>query len=99
MARALFVGALHGGAGSAGVVLVSLQAIDAGMRAFAYLALFALGTVLGMVLLSLAIAVPLRTSGARLARVSRVLDGAVGLSTVALGCWLAVGTLATFAAG
>jgi ABC-type nickel/cobalt efflux system permease component RcnA len=90
MPRALLVGALHGGAGSAGVVLLSLQAIDTAGRALAYLWLFALGTVLGMVALSLAVTVPLRVSGTRLARVSLALDAAVGLSSVALGCWMVV---------
>jgi hypothetical protein len=60
-------------------------AIPAG---FAYIAVFGLGSILGMAALSAAIAVPLRLTSRRLKRTHDGLSAAVGLATVLLGCYI-----------
>jgi hypothetical protein len=92
--RALMVGSLHGLAGSAALVLLSFGATRSAVQAFAYLALFGLGSIAGMVSLSFAIAVPLRLSAGRLARFQRALEGTLGTVTIALGCWMTIQVLA-----
>jgi hypothetical protein len=69
-------------------VLVSLATVGSPAQIVAYVAVFAIGTILGMILLSLAITLPLRVLGPSLGVTSRVLDGAVGVTTIVLGCWI-----------
>jgi len=92
----LLVGMMHGLAGSAGfLVLVSATADTLG-QVLSYLAVFGLGSVLGMAGLSAVVAVPL----ARLERVGGWLPGAtltaIGLSAIVVGGLLAQESFATF---
>jgi hypothetical protein len=92
-ARPVAVGVVHGLAGSAGVALLAATTIRSRLWASVYLALFGLGTVLGMVGLTVALAWPLgwaarRPDGGRVG-VTR----AAALSSLALGAvlfWRAV---------
>lgn len=58
-ARAVFVGLVHGLAGSVGIALVAATTIPARSWAVAYLLLYGIGTIAGMVLLTVLIAPPL----------------------------------------
>jgi hypothetical protein len=87
-ARALLVGMVHGMAGSAALVLLSLEALRSPAWGFAYIAIFGLGSILGMALLSAAIAVPLRLTSRHLKPTYDGLSAAVGLATVLLGCYI-----------
>ncbi len=58
--RAFIVGLMHGMAGSAALILLTLGEFDSLWPALLYMALFALGTMMGMVLLSVAISLPLQ---------------------------------------
>lgn len=60
--RALIVGLMHGMAGSAALILLTLQNVPSFWSGLLYIALFGLGSVLGMALLAVVIAVPLRYS-------------------------------------
>ena len=84
-ARALLVGAVHGMAGSAALVLLSLEELRSPALGFAYIAIFGFGSILGMALLSAAIAVPLRLSSRHLKRAHDGLSAAFGLATLLLG--------------
>jgi sulfite exporter TauE/SafE len=88
--RALLVGGVHGMAGTAGFTLLSLAAIRSTAGAFLYLALFGLGSILGMVLLSLVISLPLHLSAPRLSRRAGGLEAGLGAATIALGGWIVV---------
>lgn len=90
-ARALLVGMMHGMAGSAALILLGLEAMRSPAWAFAYIVVFGLGSIVGMLLLSAAIAVPLRLSSRHLGRAHDGLSAAVGLATVVLGCWIVYG--------
>lgn len=98
--RALMVGLVHGLAGSAALVLLTLSTITSLWLGIAYILLFGLGSVLGMGLLSCAIAVPMRLSADRVAWAWRGLSLAIGVATIALGASMAwrigmAGALAT----
>lgn len=84
--RALLVGMMHGMAGSAALILLSLEAVRSPAWGIAYIAVFGLGSILGMALLSMAIAVPIRLTSRHLAGVHRGLSAGVGLATLLLGC-------------
>jgi hypothetical protein len=83
--RALLVGMVHGMAGSAALVLLSLEAMPSAPWGLAYIAIFGLGSIIGMALFSAAIAVPLRLSSRRLNQAHGALAAVVGLATMALG--------------
>ncbi|HEX5684650.1 MAG TPA: urease accessory protein [Ideonella sp.] len=85
--RALAVGMMHGLAGSAALVLMSLQATPAPALGLGYVALFGLGSIAGMAVLSAVIALPLQRSARRLTRLHRVLQAGVGLFSCALGAF------------
>jgi ABC-type nickel/cobalt efflux system permease component RcnA len=83
--RALAVGMVHGLAGSAALVLMTLDSLATPWWGVAYIALFGLGSMLGMVLLSVVISVPLRVSAPRLGRMRDAMQGAVAVATIVLG--------------
>ena len=88
--RALLVGGVHGLAGSAALVLLTLGGIGSPGLGFSYMALFGIGSLAGMVALSGAIAVPLRLTALRLTWAYNGLTAVVGLVSVALGAALLI---------
>jgi ABC-type nickel/cobalt efflux system permease component RcnA len=83
--RPFTVGIVHGMAGSAALVLLTVErttSIGAGML---YMLVFGTGSILGMAILSAIIAVPLRVSAGVLDRFHEGLQWAVGLGTMTLG--------------
>jgi ABC-type nickel/cobalt efflux system permease component RcnA len=86
--RALLVGLMHGMAGSAALILLTLQTVASPWTGLLYIALFGLGSTLGMALLSAAIALPLRYSARRVTWLHQGLQAAVGLTTIAIGARL-----------
>ena len=86
--RALFIGMMHGMAGSAALILLTLETVRSVPLGLAYIVLFGAGSIIGMALLSAIIAVPLRYSAATLTRVHNGLKALIGGATVALGAML-----------
>ena len=83
--RALFVGLMHGMAGSAALILLTLNTAMSPSAAIGYIAIFGLGSMLGMAVLSVVIAIPLWYSARSLTWVHQSLQGVVGIGTIALG--------------
>jgi hypothetical protein len=83
--RALLVGLMHGMAGSAALLLLAVSQASSPAVGLGYVALFGIGSMVGMGALSTVIAVPLAVSARWLTRVNRCLQGAVGLITIAIG--------------
>lgn len=83
--RPLAVGIVHGLAGSAAVALLVLTTIRIPALAIAYLLVFGLGTVAGMMLITAAIALPFTVSQNRFSRMNRVLAAASGVISLAFG--------------
>jgi high-affinity nickel permease len=88
-ARSLLVGMVHGLAGSAALALLVLTSIREPSWALAYLGTFGIGTVAGMALLTLAMALPLSIASRRFASFERTLARLSGLASVAFGVFLA----------
>ena len=74
---------VHGLAGSAAIVLLALDKLGSPLWGVTYVLLFGVGSIVGMALLSLVIALPLRVS--RLTSLHRGLQGAMALVTMGLG--------------
>jgi hypothetical protein len=83
--RTLLVGLMHGMAGSAALLLLTVSQASSPVAGLAYVALFGIGSMLGMGALSTVIAVPLAVSARWLTWANSGLQGAVGIVTVAIG--------------
>ena len=88
MARPLAVGIVHGLAGSAAVALLVLTTINRPAWAVAYLLIFGLGTVAGMMLITAAIALPFAYTVQHFGRLNRGLVMASGFLSLAFGLFL-----------
>jgi high-affinity nickel-transport protein len=89
LTRPLVVGMVHGMAGSAAVALLVLATVRDPVWALAYLTLFGLGTVLGMVIVTGLIAVPASLAMSRVRNARRWLTLVSGVASVVLGILLA----------
>lgn len=83
--RALLVGMVHGLAGSAALVLLTLQQVGSPWTGLLYILLFGLGSVAGMAVLSWTVSLPMRLTARHLSRYHRVLSAAVALFSIGLG--------------
>jgi len=83
--RALIIGMIHGMAGSAALLLLSLAAAPSIGIGLLYVATFGIGSILGMAACSAAIALPLRLSARSLTWLHKGMNAAVGASTCILG--------------
>ena len=89
LARPLVIGIVHGLAGSAAVALLVLTTIQSAGLSLLYLALFGLGTIAGMMLITMAIGVPFVLTGHRFGRLNHGLRLASGVVSLAFGLFLA----------
>jgi ABC-type nickel/cobalt efflux system permease component RcnA len=86
--RPLAVGLVHGLAGSAAVALLVLTTIRIPSLAVLYLLVFGIGTIAGMMLITMAIAVPFKYSKMRFARLNHSLGLISGIISVAFGVFI-----------
>jgi uncharacterized membrane protein HdeD (DUF308 family) len=91
--RTLLVGLMHGMAGSAALLMLTVSQASGPAVGLGYVALFGIGSMIGMGVLSTVIAVPLAASARWLTRANRGLQGAVGFVTVAIGVTTIVETV------
>ena len=89
-ARGLLVGMVHGLAGSAALALMASQTLPTPAAQLLYIALFGLGSLLGMALLSGALAYTLGRSAARLTLLNGAFNAVVAALSVLLGLRLLV---------
>jgi len=87
--RPLVVGVVHGLAGSAAVALLVLTTIGNSAWAIAYLMVFGVGTIVGMMLITAAIAWPFAYTGRCFERLHRSLRLASGVVSLLVGLALA----------
>jgi high-affinity nickel-transport protein len=86
--RPLAVGLVHGLAGSAAVALLVLAEIRDPRWAIAYLLIFGVGTIAGMMLITMAIGAPFAYTRKRFAPFNRGLGVASGLLSLGFGLFI-----------
>ncbi|MGA9090507.1 MAG: urease accessory protein [Bradyrhizobium sp.] len=91
--RTLLVGLMHGMAGSAALLVLAVSQASSVGVGLGYVALFGIGSMLGMGALSTVIAVPLALSARWLTWANGGLQGAVGAITIAIGARTIVETM------
>lgn len=89
--RALLVGLMHGMAGSAALIILTLQTMTSPWLGLVYIAIFGIGSIAGMGLFSLVIVVPLRAAR-HMTWLYNGLQASVGVATIALGMFTLVHT-------
>jgi len=86
--RPLVIGLVHGLAGSAAVALLVLSTIKSPLWSTAYLLVFGFGTMVGMMLMTAAISVPLVYTGKKFFNINRHLAVISGFASMAFGVFL-----------
>jgi len=87
------VGFVHGLAGSAATTLLALTTLRDPLGALAYLCLFGVGTILGMMALTAALAGSLAATARRSARLHDAILVGASCMSVAVGCVVAAEAL------
>jgi ABC-type nickel/cobalt efflux system permease component RcnA len=87
--RPFLVGIVHGLAGTAAVLLLVVGAIPSALLALGVLLIFGVGTIGGMMAMSVLMSVPLAFAAGRVKTVERVLRYAAGAFSLAFGLFLA----------
>jgi ABC-type nickel/cobalt efflux system permease component RcnA len=86
--RPFVIGLVHGLAGSAAVALLVLSTIKSPAWATAYLLVFGAGTMVGMMLMTTAIAMPLAYTGKKFVGANRLMTLTSGVFSMAFGLFL-----------
>lgn len=93
--RSLLVGLMHGMAGSAALLILAVSQVASPVYGMLYVALFGIGSMLGMGALSTVIAVPLAASARWLTRANQAIQGIVGGITIGIGALTVYTTVLT----
>jgi high-affinity nickel-transport protein len=85
----VIIGIVHGLAGTAAIALLVLAAIPTALGGLAYLLVFGLGTIAGMITITAAIAAPGVAAHAHIGNWRRGIRFAAGALSLVFGLWLA----------
>ncbi len=86
--RALIIGMVHGLAGSAALMLLVIPTIDSKLIGLLYIIVFGIGSIGGMMLMSLLVALPFHLTASRFNRFNYILQSIAGLVSIALGLYI-----------
>ncbi len=83
--KALYIGLMHGLAGSAALIILTVQSVQSVTLSLVYILIFGIGSILGMAILSIVIALPMRYSARKLGWLNSGLQSVIGIFTIVLG--------------
>ena len=86
--RPLLVGIVHGLAGSAALMLLVLSTIKSQLVGMAYIGVFGIGSIGGMMLMSALVGLPIHLTANRFASGTRILQGLAGAFSLCLGLFM-----------
>jgi hypothetical protein len=87
--RSLLVGIVHGTAGSAALTLLVLSTISSITNGLLYILIFGIGSMLGMLVISLLVSLPFHFAAADLSKVIRPMQMSTGIVSCAFGIYMA----------
>ena len=87
-ARPLLIGMVHGMAGSAALTLLVLTTIPSPAIGFLYIAIFGIGSIGGMMIMSTLFALPARLTALRFARANLAMRGVAGIVSLGFGIFM-----------
>ena len=79
------IGVIHGMAGSAALLLLFVDSIDSIWQGILYILMFSFGSILGMLLFSIVISVPLKMTANKAGKLHYGLQMFVGILTCGIG--------------
>ncbi len=88
--RPLLVGMVHGAAGSGALMLLVLSTIHSSLQAILYIVVFGVGSIAGMLVISMLLALPMHWIGTRVASSYRPIQIFAGLFSCVFGLILGV---------
>lgn len=91
--RSLFVGLMHGMAGSAALLVLAVSQVEKPIQGVFYIVLFGIGSMIGMGALSAVIALPLAVSARFLTWANHALQAVVGIVAISIGAMTIHATL------
>ncbi len=91
LVRPLIVGVIHGLAGSAAVALLVLGSISDQTTGMFYLAIFGVGTIVGMMLITTLLGIPLLAGSKKYTQFDRVATVIAGLLSIGYGLYFGLG--------
>jgi len=91
--RPLIIGMVHGAAGTGALMLLVLSTIRLPSLAFLYILVFGFGSIAGMLLISLLLAIPMQWAAKNVASGYRVVQTAAGVLSCVFGIYLGLGIL------
>lgn len=83
--RALVIGMIHGLAGSAGLMLLVIPTIESKSLGLLYVAIFGIGSIGGMMLMSFLVGLPFHLTAGRFNRFNNLLQSVAGVASIAFG--------------
>jgi sulfite exporter TauE/SafE len=86
--RSIVVGMIHGLAGSAGLMLIVLPSISSPWLALFYILIFGVGSIAGMVIMSVFMGLPLYFTAGRFAMINKMIRFAAGAFSIVWGAML-----------
>jgi sulfite exporter TauE/SafE len=93
--RAIFIGMIHGIAGSAALMLLIVPTIKSSSIAMLYILVFGIGSIGGMMLMSLLIGLPIHFTAGRFKILNKSILGIAGVFSFCLGIFIIYGKLLT----
>lgn len=87
--KPVFIGMMHGLAGSGALTLLVLTQIGSAWVGFLYLAIFGVGSIFGMLLMSGLIGLPFALTSRNLSSLHHRMQMAAGIVSIAFGFWYA----------
>ena len=83
--KSVIVGMVHGMAGSGALMLAVLSTVDSVVNGLAYIALFGIGSIVGMLAISTAIGLPFVFTAKRFSRINKYIGIVAALVSIGLG--------------
>jgi sulfite exporter TauE/SafE len=83
--KALFIGMIHGLAGSAALMLLVIPTIESRPLGLLYIAIFGIGSIGGMMLMSLLVGLPFHLTATKFNQYNRILQSVAGLVSIVFG--------------
>jgi high-affinity nickel permease len=87
-ARPLIVGMIHGLAGSGALMLLVLSTISSPAVGLTYILIFGIGSIGGMMLMSMLVSLPIQLTAKRFTHAELVMRGLVGLFSLCFGLFM-----------
>lgn len=86
--RSILIGMVHGLAGSAGLMLLIVPTISSPVVALSYILIFGIGSIGGMMIMSLLIGLPLHLTAGKFVALNKSILGLAGIFSLALGSFI-----------